>query len=156
MLLLLSSLLLLSAAAAPPKLTGDNFYEEVAAGRTFVFFHSPDCGHCRAMLPEWEALGDQPLPDGCRLGSLDVTLEPAIADRFEVYGFPALLLLEPSEGKMYEFRGERTAEAFSSFLEPEGFRGEVRWLVSSLAHQPLTTAPVQSCFVSVLRGSAST
>ena len=117
--------LFLSAAAVPPKLTSDTFYEEVAKGRTFVFFHSPDCGHCRAMLPEWEALGERSPPDGCRLGSLDVTLEPAIADRFEVYGFPTLLLLEPSEGQMYEFRGERTVEAFSAFLEPEGFRGEV-------------------------------
>eukprot|EP00966_Prymnesium_polylepis_P233159 5392340-Prymnesium_polylepis.1 len=96
------------AAVPPLQLTGDTFYQEVASSdnRIFVFFHSPECGHCRAMMPTWEAFGEA--APSARLASLDVTEAAEIATRFEVYGYPTLLLLDPADGRMFEFRGDRT------------------------------------------------
>lgn len=76
-------------------------------------------------MPVWEALGKESLPEECSLGSLDVTTAPALAERFEVYGYPTLLLLEPREAQMFEFQGERSVEALKAFLNeshPQGFR----------------------------------
>ena len=74
-------------------------------------------------MPVWEALGDEALPEGTLLRSLDVTEAPELAERFEVFGYPTLLLIEPSKAQLYEFRGERTAEAMEEFVN-HGFQTE--------------------------------
>lgn len=107
---------LLAFIPAAPHLSEATFYSEATSSRSLVLFHSPDCGHCRAMMPVWEALGDNALANGVLLRSVDVTDEPQLADRLEVFGYPTLLLVEPGEeAQLYEFRGERTLEAIEAF-----------------------------------------
>ena len=44
---------------------------------------------------------------------MDATTSPALAERFELKGYPTLLLL--SGGRMYNFDGPRTQDALEVF-----------------------------------------
>ncbi|KAL1507594.1 hypothetical protein AB1Y20_007213 [Prymnesium parvum] len=137
----------LPLAAAHLTLTSSSFYQTVASGRTFVFFHSPDCGYCRQMMPLWDALAAEPLPDGIRLATVDAIAEPSLAERFDVYGFPTLLLLDPAARRLYEYHGERTVESLRLFLDeshPQGFLSSAnprRLPRAPSAWDPLLDAP---------------
>lgn len=57
-----------------------------------VMFYAPWCGHCKRLKPEYEkaafTLKSQTIPG--LLAALDATKETAIAERFQVKGYPTL------------------------------------------------------------------
>ena len=128
-----------AAAATPPELHASDFHatvsKAVAGGQPFfVFFHSPQCGHCHAMRPAWDELSRALRPTvledvvfgesekmwssgmpraPARLATVDATENKALADGLQVHGYPTLLSFEPG-GDVYEYEGDRS---FSSLLE---------------------------------------
>jgi thiol-disulfide isomerase/thioredoxin len=58
----------------------------------FLKFYAPWCGHCKKLEPIWkhvdQSLANLPL----RIGRIDCTRFPSVAQEFDVQGYPTILL----------------------------------------------------------------
>jgi len=75
---------------------------------TLVKFYAPWCGHCKRIAEPY-ALAAERLES--RLGEVDCTRHAAVCTRFEVKGYPTVLVFG-ADGRARKFSGKRTTEAF--------------------------------------------
>jgi len=96
-------------------LTDDNFHEEVIANGEpiFIQFYAPWCGHCKRLMPTWDALA-QELEGETRFGRIDCVPNEKMKDKYQIRGFPTLKLF--MHGRSHEFRGMRSPESLKAFL----------------------------------------
>jgi len=83
-----------------------------------VEFFAPWCGHCKALEPEYERAAKM-LKGQVKLAKVDATVEQELAAKFNVKGYPTIKVFDYGEGKSiknaYDYQGERTADAITSF-----------------------------------------
>jgi len=105
--------------AAVVELTDADFDARVQRGQKvpwFVKFYAPWCGHCKKLVPDWEQLALD-LKDSVHVARVDATREKALAKNWSVEGYPTLKLI--AEGKVYTYRGPRTADKLVPWARSE-------------------------------------
>ena len=80
----------------------------------FVMFYAPWCGHCRQVEPMWAELATLTTEPDHFVGKVDATNHPITSMRYEVRGYPTLLLF--TKGSIYPYNGPRSAASFLDFM----------------------------------------
>lgn len=102
-------------------LNHNNIDESVSEKKTAVLFYADWCGHCKKFMPTWTKVSDE-LDESspvvlakfdCTKSSEDANVQ-AVMKKYNVQGFPSVLLFE--NGEVKEFEQERNESNLKSFL----------------------------------------
>ncbi|KAB5527677.1 hypothetical protein DKX38_021524 [Salix brachista] len=98
------------------ELNSRNFDELVLKSKELwiVEFFAPWCGHCKKLAPEWKKAANN-LQGKVKLGHVDCDSEKSLMSRFNVQGFPTILVFGADKDTPIPFEGARTAAAIESF-----------------------------------------
>ncbi|THG06934.1 hypothetical protein TEA_021411 [Camellia sinensis var. sinensis] len=105
-----------SEPSASVELNSHNFDELVLKSKELwiVEFFAPWCGHCKKLAPEWKKAASN-LKGKVKLGHVDCDAEKSLMSRFNVQGFPTILVFGADKDSPFPFEGARTASAIESF-----------------------------------------
>ncbi|KAM5580516.1 protein disulfide isomerase-like 2-3 [Rosa sericea] len=101
---------------ASVELNSQNFDELVVKSKDLwvVEFFAPWCGHCKKLAPEWKRAAKN-LKGKVKLGHVDCDAEKSLMSRFNVQGFPTILVFGADKDSPVPYEGARTASAIESF-----------------------------------------
>ncbi|MBA0560548.1 hypothetical protein Golob_017437, partial [Gossypium lobatum] len=105
-----------SEPSASVELNSRNFDELVLKSKELwiVEFFAPWCGHCKRLAPEWKRAANN-LKGKVKLGHVDCDSEKSLMSRFNVQGFPTILVFGADKDSSVPYEGARTASAIESF-----------------------------------------
>jgi len=94
-------------------LTPDNFDKTINSGKfVFVEFYAPWCGHCKKLAPTWEKFAavfeNEP---NVVIAKIDANEHQDLGTKYEIQGFPTLVLFTPEHPKGEKYDGETDLEA---------------------------------------------
>ncbi|KAK6142443.1 hypothetical protein DH2020_022791 [Rehmannia glutinosa] len=127
-----------SDPSASVELNSRNFDELVLKSKELwiVEFFAPWCGHCKKLAPEWKKAANN-LKGQVKLGHVDCDAEKScqsLMSRFNVQGFPTILVFGADKDSPFPYEGARSASAIESFaleqLEANAAPPEVTELTS--------------------------
>lgn len=99
-------------------LTPENF-ETVTLNKKCIFMIWVDwCGHCKKFAPLFGELSNE-LKDEAFFGQINGEDQKEVALRFEIGGYPTIIVYE--NRKYYKYEGRRTKEAITEFLK-DGYK----------------------------------
>lgn len=124
MVAVVALLAVLCATAAAPvaaevkTLSETNFDADLAnAEVALVKFYAPWCGHCKALAPVFVEASEK-LKDEAVLAEVDCTVDKSLAKRFNIQGFPTLILFKKGkEAGRYE--GSREVNDLVSYVRSQ-------------------------------------
>ena len=89
-------------------LTESNFESQVLSSDELwlVEFYAPWCGHCKKLAPEWAQAATE-LKGSVKLGKVDATVEPSLASKYGVQGYPTIKFFVPGSSTPEEYNGGR-------------------------------------------------
>lgn len=105
-----------SEPSASVELTSLNFDELVLKSKELwvVEFFAPWCGHCKKLAPEWKKASIN-LKGKVKLGHVDCEADKTLMSRFNVEGFPTILVFGADKDRPSKYEGARSASAIESF-----------------------------------------
>ncbi|XP_020577353.1 protein disulfide isomerase-like 2-3 [Phalaenopsis equestris] len=105
-----------SEPSASIELTSQNFDKEVIKSKELwiVKFFAPWCGHCKKLAPEWKKAANN-LKGKVKFGHVDCDAEKSLMSRFNVQGFPTILVFGADKESPFPYEGARAAPAIESF-----------------------------------------
>ncbi|GER48232.1 protein disulfide isomerase family [Striga asiatica] len=143
-----------SEPSASVELNSRNFDELVLKSKDLwvVEFFAPWCGHCKKLAPEWKKAANS-LKGQVKLGHVDCDAEKSLMSRFNVQGFPTILVFGADKDSPFPYEGARSASAIESFaleqLETNAAPPEVTELTSQdVVEEKCGSAAI--CFVAFL------
>ncbi|CAA0837095.1 Protein disulfide-isomerase like 2-2 [Striga hermonthica] len=143
-----------SEPSASVELNSRNFDELVLKSKDLwvVEFFAPWCGHCKKLAPEWKKAANS-LKGQVKLGHVDCDAEKSLMSRFNVQGFPTILVFGADKDSPFPYEGARSASAIESFaleqLEANAAPPEVTELTSQdVLEEKCGSAAI--CFVAFL------
>ncbi|KAK1291992.1 Protein disulfide isomerase-like 2-3 [Acorus calamus] len=83
----------------------------------FLFQRMPKlfkCGHCKKLAPEWKKAANS-LKEKVKLGHVDCDAEKSLMSRFNVQGFPTILVFGADKDSPFPYEGARSAPAIEAF-----------------------------------------
>lgn len=139
---------------ASEELNSRNFDELVIKSKDLwiVEFFAPWCGHCKKLAPEWKKAAKN-LKGKVKLGHVNCDEEKSLMSRFNVQGFPTIMVFGADKDSPIPYQGARSASAIESFaleqLETNTAPPEVTELTSpDVMEEKCGSAAI--CFVSFL------
>ena len=113
--------------ALPVKiLTGENFNDIVTDDvDALVEFYAPWCGHCKALAPKYDQLGESMIDEkSVVIGKLDATANDwPNKSQYEVSGYPTIYF-KPAGGKPTKYDGPREVNDMKKFIQKNGKAGK--------------------------------
>ncbi|EEF33437.1 protein disulfide isomerase, putative [Ricinus communis] len=105
-----------SEPSASVELNSSNFDDLVLKSKELwiVEFFAPWCGHCKKLAPEWKKASNN-LNGKVKMGHVDCDSEKSLMSRFNVQGFPTILVFGADKDTPIPYEGARTASAIESF-----------------------------------------
>ena len=82
--------------------------------RELVYFHMNGCGHCKRFTPIWDEFAGK-YNGEIKLKKLERNEAGDMLDKYEIQGFPTVLLLDV-QGNKKEFQGDRSVQGLESFI----------------------------------------
>ena len=109
-------LLLPPLTSAAPELTLSTFESTVSKKNTLVKFFQSWCGHCKAMKPDYDKLGEM-YKDDANVAVVDVDCgkEAELCSAYNVAGYPTLKYWK--DGEENDYKLGRDYESMSYFVE---------------------------------------
>ena len=96
-----------------------NNFEEAIKNNKFIMveFYSPQCGHCKALVPEYTKAADELKIEGSeiKLAKIDAIQYREIAKAFDVRGYPTLKFFR--SGDAIRYTRERTSQAMINWMK---------------------------------------
>ena len=97
-----------------------NLLEGYGNPSKLVLFYWKDCGHCKAMMPEWKKSESQN-KTGIKLMKVEKdatdSLGKTLNSKHDISGYPTILLLDDNNEMLEKYEGERKASSILSFLK---------------------------------------
>jgi len=82
----------------------------------FVEFYAPWCGHCKALAPTWDALGEK-YKDSNDLIIAKIDGTENEVDGVEIDGFPTIKMYKKETNEEIDYTGKRNMEDLVKFIE---------------------------------------
>ena len=76
------------------------------------------CGHCKALAPAWDELGEAYAGSNVVIGKVDCTVEESVCSDFEVRGYPTIKYFNAETGpKGDDYNSGRDIDSLKEFVE---------------------------------------
>tara|TARA_B000000475_G_C15963731_1_gene434057 strand:- start:750 stop:1166 length:417 start_codon:yes stop_codon:yes gene_type:complete len=90
------------------------YLENFGNPKELVYFHMNGCGHCKRFTPIWDEFAGK-YNGEIKLKKLERNEAGDMLDKYEIQGFPTVLLLDV-QGNKKEFQGDRSVQGLESFI----------------------------------------
>ena len=84
--------------------------------KTLLLCHMTGCGHCDKLMPDWDKLASNNTSNVI-IKKVEVGEDDSYAKKYDVQGFPTILLLGANGKKIGTYEGERTYADLQKYVE---------------------------------------